>query len=298
MRAAVREHAERGVGVIKIMASGGNLTPGTQRRFQLFESVRKFLVDAAAGTGLLMVFDDVHWAGAPSLRLLRHLATGIGSSRLLLLVIYRDTETGGGWCFSHDLIRDTALLELPTAARLAIHTRMADHLMGQPDAAPAVIAHHLLESLPLGEPALAARWAERAAEAAMAQLAGKTPLPSTPVRCAPPPARDRQTVAACCATRAWPSCAASTWPPGAARCGRRPAPRAAGDPHLIGEVALAMEGFTDPAWVPPGQAALRRGAGRAARRRQPAAGHGCSPVGPPRPPTGGSPRPGRCPGRR
>ncbi|HEU5391495.1 MAG TPA: amidohydrolase family protein, partial [Streptosporangiaceae bacterium] len=29
VRAAVREHAERGVDIIKIMASGGNLTPGT-----------------------------------------------------------------------------------------------------------------------------------------------------------------------------------------------------------------------------------------------------------------------------
>ena len=82
------------------------LAPGTQshmprpdglaeRRFQLFESVREFLVDAAADSGLLVVFDDVHWADAPSLRLLRHVATGIGASRLLLLAIYRDTETGG-----------------------------------------------------------------------------------------------------------------------------------------------------------------------------------------------------------
>jgi imidazolonepropionase-like amidohydrolase len=30
LRAAVREHAERGVDVIKVMASGGNLTPGTR----------------------------------------------------------------------------------------------------------------------------------------------------------------------------------------------------------------------------------------------------------------------------
>lgn len=40
VRAAVREHAERGVDVIKIMASGGNLTPGTrpeQSQFGLAE---------------------------------------------------------------------------------------------------------------------------------------------------------------------------------------------------------------------------------------------------------------------
>ncbi len=66
-----------------------------ERRFQLFESVREFLADSAADAGLLVVFGDVHWADAPSLRLLRHLAVGIGASRLLLPATYRDTETGG-----------------------------------------------------------------------------------------------------------------------------------------------------------------------------------------------------------
>jgi imidazolonepropionase-like amidohydrolase len=36
VRAAVREHAERGVDVIKIMASGGNLTPGTRPELPQF----------------------------------------------------------------------------------------------------------------------------------------------------------------------------------------------------------------------------------------------------------------------
>jgi predicted ATPase len=78
---------------------------------------------------------------------------------------------GDGWSFGHDLIRDTARLELPTADRLAVHARMAGYLRRQPDAAPAEVAHHLLESLPAGDAALAAEWAERAADAAMAQLA-------------------------------------------------------------------------------------------------------------------------------
>ena len=36
MRAAVREHVERGVDVIKIMASGGTLTPGTYQHLPQF----------------------------------------------------------------------------------------------------------------------------------------------------------------------------------------------------------------------------------------------------------------------
>ena len=287
------------------------------RRFAVFESVREYLTDAAADTGLVLVFDDVHWADAPSLRLLRHLAAGLGAARLLLLITYRDTETGGrdeltgllaalareeavsrirltglsqdevaeqlaavtggavapevaaaigrrthgnpffvaelgrlhsassdwaspgslpeavrdtvrvrlhdltpacrevlcaaavlgadldpaavaavtgqevaavlaaldeavaagivvagpGWCFGHDLVRETARLELPTADRLAVHARMGAYLQGRPDAAPAMIAHHLLEALPIGDAGAAASWAERAAAAAMAQLA-------------------------------------------------------------------------------------------------------------------------------
>jgi hypothetical protein len=66
-----------------------------EQRFAVFESVRDFLVAAAAATGLVLLFDDVHWADPPSLRLLRHLAEGVAASRLVLLITYRDTETGG-----------------------------------------------------------------------------------------------------------------------------------------------------------------------------------------------------------
>ena len=48
---------------------------------------------------------------------------------------------------------------------------MGAYLQGRPDAAPAMIAHHLLEALPIGDAGAAASWAERAAAVAMAQLA-------------------------------------------------------------------------------------------------------------------------------
>jgi hypothetical protein len=157
------------------------------RRFAVFESVRGYLADAAADTGLVLMFDDVHWADAPSLRLLRHLSTGLGAARLLLLITYRDTETVGRDELTAFLaalareeavrdVRETAQLELPTAERLAVHARMGSYLRGHPlrgqaDAVPAVIAHHLLESLPAGDAIEATLWAERAASAAMSQLA-------------------------------------------------------------------------------------------------------------------------------
>ncbi|HYJ67251.1 MAG TPA: amidohydrolase family protein [Nocardioidaceae bacterium] len=54
MRAAIREHAERGVDVIKIMASGGTLTPGTRQEVPQF--------DPAA---LVAAVDEAHRLGLP-----------------------------------------------------------------------------------------------------------------------------------------------------------------------------------------------------------------------------------------
>ena len=370
-----------------------------ERRFQIFESVREFLVDAAAGAGLLVVLDDVHWADAPSLRLMRHLATGIGTSRLVLLVTYRDTETGGrdelsaflaalaredavrrirlaglsqdevacqlasvtgsqvapdlaaaigrrthgnpffvaelgrlldsgpdglpeavrdtvrarldaltpgcravlyaaavlgvsidppavaavaqrdatavltaldeaaaagivaaggGWRFSHDLIRDTARAELPTADRLATHARMADHLRRRAGTSPAVIAHHLLESLPVGDADLAARWAELAAEEAMSQLAWEDAVAfyTRALRAADHGAIDHGAADRCRLLRGLGLAQLRSFDLAAGSGTLREAAgaaRAAGDPRLVGEVALAMEGFTDPDWVTLGK---------------------------------------------
>ncbi len=53
VRAAVREHAERGVDVIKVMASGGNLTPGTRQDLAQFPpEVLAAAVDEAHRHGL------------------------------------------------------------------------------------------------------------------------------------------------------------------------------------------------------------------------------------------------------
>jgi len=75
--------------------------------------------------------------------------------------------------FAHDLFREAARLDVPTAERLTLHRRMAEHLSarGDGDARVAEIAFHWLESLPMGDATQAVAWTERAADRAMAQLA-------------------------------------------------------------------------------------------------------------------------------
>ena len=58
-------------------------------RFGVFDAVRELLLAAAAPSGLLVLLDDVHWADAPSLRLLEHLAHDWGETRALLIAAHR-----------------------------------------------------------------------------------------------------------------------------------------------------------------------------------------------------------------
>jgi len=78
-----------------------------------------------------------------------------------------------GWRFMHDLIRDTARLDLTTTERLSAHDRVAAVLSGRADAVSqlAEIAFHAVASLPLGDATRAAVVAERAAAGAAGQLA-------------------------------------------------------------------------------------------------------------------------------
>ena len=78
-----------------------------------------------------------------------------------------------GWRFQHDLIREAARSDLSTVTRLRAHARLAEYLQGEPNASTRAseIAHHWLESLPLGDADSAVRWAIRAADQAAEQFA-------------------------------------------------------------------------------------------------------------------------------
>lgn len=65
--------------------------PDTERH-RLHTSVTDFLSSAARRQPLLLVLEDGHWADAPTLVLLRHLARATGEARVLLLATFRDAE--------------------------------------------------------------------------------------------------------------------------------------------------------------------------------------------------------------
>jgi len=68
------------------------LEDAAQARFRMFESIRQFIVSLCRRQTALLVLDDLHWADAPSLRLLEFLAPELGDSRLMLVGTYRPTE--------------------------------------------------------------------------------------------------------------------------------------------------------------------------------------------------------------
>ncbi|MEA2353448.1 MAG: eukaryotic-like serine/threonine-protein kinase [Thermoleophilaceae bacterium] len=67
---------------------------GDGARFRLLESVASFLGKAAAGRPLVLFFDDLHAADAPSLLLVRFAAAQLAEVPILIVGCYRDTEVG------------------------------------------------------------------------------------------------------------------------------------------------------------------------------------------------------------
>lgn len=87
-------------------------------RFRLFDVIAGFWRRAATQQPVLLVLDDLHRADVPSLRLLEFVMAEAGSSRLMLLGTYRDSE----------VTRQHALAD--TLAQLHRHTHVQRLLLG------------------------------------------------------------------------------------------------------------------------------------------------------------------------
>src|SRR3954471_5224421 len=65
-----------------------------QARFRFFDAVTTFLRNVAGKEPLVLVLDDLHWADAPTLRLLQFLARELSDTSILVVGTYRDVELG------------------------------------------------------------------------------------------------------------------------------------------------------------------------------------------------------------
>jgi DNA-binding CsgD family transcriptional regulator len=63
-----------------------------QARFHIYDSVTQVLLDAATKRPVVLVLDDMHWADAPTLLLLKLLAGSFAQSSVMVIVTYRDRE--------------------------------------------------------------------------------------------------------------------------------------------------------------------------------------------------------------
>ncbi len=61
-------------------------------RYLMFEAVVGLLAVASQQRPIVMILDDLQWAGAPELLLLKHIVRSATPMRLLIIVTYRDTE--------------------------------------------------------------------------------------------------------------------------------------------------------------------------------------------------------------
>jgi DNA-binding SARP family transcriptional activator len=77
--------------------------------FRLLEAVRSFVDRLAGDRGVVLVLDDLHWADASTLRVLRHLLSTAGGKPLACVVTYRPAELGREAARAlEDLRRDVA----------------------------------------------------------------------------------------------------------------------------------------------------------------------------------------------
>ncbi|HET9782746.1 MAG TPA: ATPase, T2SS/T4P/T4SS family, partial [Candidatus Dormibacteraeota bacterium] len=102
---------------------GAAETPSDKVRETLFKSIYEFLSEVQGAKPLLVVIDDLQWADDATVALIRDLAERVGSSRMLVLGTYWDSEVDTGRAFS---TASSRLIRRRRAQRIALG-RLTDH---------------------------------------------------------------------------------------------------------------------------------------------------------------------------
>ena len=61
-------------------------------RLRLFQAVTAVLAGASEDNPILLVLEDLHWAGRPTLQMLGHVARNVGPAPLMIVATFRDTD--------------------------------------------------------------------------------------------------------------------------------------------------------------------------------------------------------------
>jgi tetratricopeptide (TPR) repeat protein len=125
-------------------------------RYLLFDAVAGLLSAASAEQPIVLLLDDLHWAGAPELLLLKHILKTAMPLRLLVVGTYRDTDLTRAHPLTAmlaDLRRETgverlALHGLDEAAVVGLVTAAAGHELTEPGLALARTLHRDTEGSP------------------------------------------------------------------------------------------------------------------------------------------------------
>ncbi len=100
-------------------------TPGEGERYELFDAVASLLREIAGSRPTILVLDDLHWADASTLMLLRYVARAAGEAPLLILCTYRETEVPEGHPLSDTLAELRRARALTTVSLAGLDT---DHV--------------------------------------------------------------------------------------------------------------------------------------------------------------------------
>jgi len=162
LEAHVREHKGELVRLAPELARRVAGLPAPQvaeaetERYLLFEAVTGLLSEASQQQPVVLLLDDLHWAGAPELLLLKHILKTAMPLRVLIIGTYRDTDLTR----THPLtsaradfrrasgVERLALHGLDEAAVVGLVTAAAGHDLTEPGIALARALHHETEGSP------------------------------------------------------------------------------------------------------------------------------------------------------